>query len=435
MDSRTVPLGASSLAVQALRVLAIDGPDEGKGATSTGDALRVGTAEDNHLVLTDRAVSRVHLELSPSEEGVRVVDCSSTNGTRVGSTIIERATVPLETTIRLGRTSLKLTAAGEIAVPLHRTDQLAGLRGRSVGMRRVMDQVERAARSDVSVLVTGESGSGKELVARALHDLGARASGPFVTIDCGALAPSLVASELFGHEKGAFTGADRQHQGAFEQANGGTLFLDEIGELPTAMQAALLGALERRKLKRVGGTREVSFDVRVVSATHRDLWSEINTGRFRLDLYYRLAVVTLTVPPLRERADDIPMLVRHFLEHCGFDGDVDALIPPPRMLELCGHRWPGNVRELRNVVEATVAMGVASPTSGGPIAVSSGDDLIGSVLERPYKDARAVVLESFELRYLRGLLARAQGNVSRAAREAGLDRSHLTQLVQKHKLR
>src|SRR5262249_52464824 len=260
----------------------------------------------------------------------------------------------------------------EVTLELHDETQLAGVRGRSQAMRRLMSAVKRAAQSDVSVLVVGESGTGKELGARALHDLGPRANQPFVAVDCRALAPSLVASELFGHEKGAFTGADHQHVGAFERASGGTLFLDEIGELPLALQANLLGALERRKLRRLGGRTDITIDVRVVSATNCDVRSDVNAGAFRLDLYYRLAVVTLRLPPLRERAEDIDLLVEHFLREAGHDGPVSDLISDQTLKSLAAHHWPGNVRELRNMIEATLAMG--EPPALEPLAAGDGGD-------------------------------------------------------------
>ncbi|MCZ7683815.1 MAG: sigma 54-interacting transcriptional regulator [Sandaracinaceae bacterium] len=233
----------------------------------------------------------------------------------------------------------------------------SALIGRSEVMRRAMAWVKRAARSDASVLLVGESGTGKELVARAIHDDGKRAEQPFVTVDCGALAPTLVASELFGHEKGAFTGADRQRAGALEMANHGTLFLDEIGELPSELQPALLGALERRTFRRVGGQAEVPVDVRVIAATNRDLRSEVNSGGFRLDLYYRLAVLRLELPPLRARTGDVVLLIEHFLRERGSPGPVSELFSEAELAELSRHHWPGNVRELRNLVEATLALG------------------------------------------------------------------------------
>ena len=239
-----------------------------------------------------------------------------------------------------------------------------------------------------------------------------------------------MASELFGHERGAFTGADRQRVGAFERAHGGTLVLDEVGELSGELQTSLLGVLERRRFQRLGGSEEISVDVRVIAATHRDLYSEVNEGRFRLDLYYRLAVLRLEIPALRDRRPDIPLLVEHFLDELGVE-DRERHFPAERIEQLMAHHWPGNVRELRNVVEATVAMG--RPTTLGPPR-PRGAGLVVAV-EEPYGEARARVLEAFEKRYLTHLLKSAEGNVSEAARRGRMNRSHLFTLLRRHGLK
>ncbi|HEY1954732.1 MAG TPA: sigma 54-interacting transcriptional regulator [Polyangiaceae bacterium] len=431
-DDSTVREPARTLPVRGLRVEVTEGADASQSVVAASDAITIGTAERNDLVLSDRAVSRFHVELKRTPEGVLVVDHESTNGTFVGGVRIFRAVVPAGTELSLGKTVLRIRDEADVRLPLHEADTLAGLCGQSPAMRRLMAQVERAAKSDVSVLIVGESGTGKEVVARALHELGPRAAKPIVTVDCGALAPSLVASELFGHEKGAFTGADRQHVGAFEQADGGTLFLDEVGELPAQLQSSLLGALERRRFKRLGGRSEVEVDVRVVSATNRDLRGEVNRGAFRLDLFYRLAVVQLELPPLRDRAEDIPLLAEHFARAAGHDEPLAKLFPPQAMMELARHHWSGNVRELRNVVEATLAMG-ETPRLGASQSAPPG--ALGDVLELRYKDARARVLADFERAYLARLLDRTDRSVTRAAREAGLDRTHLSHLLHRHGLR
>ena len=432
----TTPDSRRGLPIRTLCVHVLEGPDAGLVHRAREDKLAVGTADGNDVVLTDASVSRYHVELSRGRSGVRIVDCGSTNGTLVHGLHVEAAEAPAGTVLQLGRTRLKVTDGDEVTLEVHDRDALAGLRGRAPVMRRLMSGVERAARSDVSVLVIGESGTGKELVARALHDLGPRADRPFVAVDCGALSPSLVASELFGHERGAFTGAEHQHVGAFERAHGGTLFLDEIGELPLALQATLLGALERRKLRRLGGRTDIAIDVRVVSATNRDVRGDVNSGAFRLDLYYRLAVVTLRLPPLRDRSEDLELLVAHFLREAGHDGPVDDLISPTTMRSLATHHWPGNVRELRNLIEATLAMG-EPPALTADVAGDSPDppDPIARVLGQPYRHARQHLLDEFERRYLTDLLARCGGNVSRAAREAQMNRSHLIELLQRHRLR
>ena len=417
------------LPVRSLHVDVIEGPDRGAHVEAGSETLTVGTAEGNDLVLGDATVSRYHLELVRAGEGVHVRDHASTNGTLYEGARLSDATVPPGSVLQLGNTKLKVIDGDRVTIELHDDDELGDIVGRTPLMRRLMARILRASRSDTPALLIGESGTGKELIARALHDSGPRERKPFVTVDCAALAPSLVASELFGHEKGAFTGADRQHVGAFERAHGGTLFLDEIGELPSTLQATLLGALERRSFRRVGGRREVEVDVRVVCATHRDLRREVNAGRFRLDLYYRIAVVVLQVPPLRDRMEDLPVLVERFLREAGHDGSVEEVIPPDVMAAFAAHRWPGNVRELRNVVEATLAMG-ETPELDPDLATED-----AGWMEQGYKEARAAVLHDFEARYLRKLVERSEGNVSRAARDARMDRTYLIKLLQKHGLK
>jgi DNA-binding NtrC family response regulator len=369
------------------------------------------------------------------EGGALLVDHGSTNGTFVSGIRVERGVVAPGSVLTLGRSQLAIRAGHDVSVELFEHERLGGLLGRAASMRRLMAQIEKAARSDAPVLVTGESGTGKEVIAESLHALGGRKGKAMVTVDCGSLAPTLVASELFGHERGAFTGADRQHIGAFERASGGTIFLDEIGELPQALQPALLGVLERRRFRRLGGKQDISVDVRVVSATHRDLREEVNAGTFRLDLFYRLAVIRLSVPPLRERIDDVPLLVEHFLREAGHDGPVSELISDAAMQQLCAHRWPGNVRELRNLIEATLAMGEPPALDETGRASKGETDLIGTLLDQTYKDARGALLEQFERRYLEHWLDKTGGNVSRFSRDARIDRSHLNDMLRRHRLR
>jgi DNA-binding NtrC family response regulator len=429
--------------VPSLRLAVTSGPDGGASCTSDAETVRVGTAAGNDLELTDPTVSRYHLELAAVEDGARVVDCGSTNGTWLGAARIERGLVPLGAELRIGQSSLRIHGGEPGVVQLHPEASFGELVGQSAVMRRLMSRLARIAESDAAVLLVGESGTGKELTAEALHAAGARSGGPFVAIDCGALSPSLVASELFGHERGAFTGADRLHVGAFERARGGTLLLDEIGELPVELQAHLLGALERQRIRRVGGATDVTIDARVIAATNRDLRAEVNVGRFRLDLYYRLAVVTVTIPPLREHPEDVALLVEHFLRESGYEGPVGAIFPPVLMKRLEAHAWPGNVRELRNLVAAMLVTGDV-PTLAGKAASVAPPSLSASMrppsglaleLDLPYKEARDVVQERFEAAYLQRLLARTRGNISRAAREAEMARSHLMDLMRKHGLR
>ncbi len=435
MAERTERHDRAEVSITTLNVHCVEGQDTGKSLTSDSEVVTIGSAQGNDLVLADPSVSRFHLELRREADGVRVIDHGSTNGTRVGAVRIERAVVAPGTTIALGRSAIRVQGGEERSVHLHPDARLGDLIGSSTAMRRLMAEVAKAARANVPVLIVGESGTGKEVVARTLHQQSDRRDGPYVTVDCGALTPTLVASELFGHERGAFTGADRRHVGAFESANGGTVFIDEIGELPPALQTSLLGVLERRRFRRLGGTADIAVDVRVVSATNRDLRAEVNANTFRLDLYFRLAVVTLRMPPLREHLDDLTLLVEHFLREAGAEGPVERWIGPAALRSLQEHRWPGNVRELRNVIEATLAMGEPPSLVRAAAPPSSAGDAIGPLLERPYKEARGTLLHEFESRYLTRLLERAKNNVSQAARDAGMDRTHLNDLLRRHGLR
>jgi DNA-binding NtrC family response regulator len=443
-EERTVPHGVTALPFRAVEIHVVHGPDAGRRFAAQSNTISVGTAEDNDLVLTDKTVSRYHLELTHLGERIQVQDHGSTNGTVIGKVSIERGTIAPGAVLTLGATQLRIDDGETVSVDVYNSDQLGPLRGRSAVMRRLMTWVERAAESDASVLVLGETGAGKEVVARAIHELSKRRDMPFEAVDCGALAPTLVASELFGHEKGAFTGAEAQYAGAFERAHRGTLFLDEIGELPQSLQAALLGALERRSFRRVGGTERIEVDVRVISATNRDLRVEVNSGALRQDLYYRIAVLKTVIPPLRERVEDIPLLVEHFLREAGHDGAVEDIVPPKAMQMLASHRWPGNVRELRNFVENALAMGEAPRLEAelGSASVEANDKSytfpslpISRLLKLRYKEARTKVVDEFEALYLAELLAAAEGNVSEAARTAKIHRSYLTQMLKRHGIR
>jgi DNA-binding NtrC family response regulator len=415
--------------VRALVATVVGGPDA-SATVSADDAIALGTATHNDLVLTDRSVSRCHLEIRRSEQGIVVTDLGSTNGTTIGPVSFAGATVTVTpgTVVGIGGTRIRIDDGEVHLVATPATTAIGGIRGASLAMRKLIGSVETLAGKDVPVLVLGESGTGKELVARALHDSGPRAAGPFVIVDCGALAPSLLTSELFGHEKGAFTGADRRHIGAFERAHGGTIVLDEVGELSAEHQSALLGVLERRRIRRVGGSQEIPIDARVVAATHRDLRAAVNDGSFRLDLFYRLAVVMLRTPPLRERPEDISVLVAHFLAEEGFEGSIEAAFSETEIDDLHRHPWPGNVRELRNVVAARVATG-ALPTLGEKEAATT------SAAIESYRDARARVLLEFERKYIADLLAAASGNIREAARIGRVDRSHLMDLMRRHGMR
>ena len=434
-DEETLRVGTEGQPVRGIHVEVQKGPDAGATLRVDTDELTIGTADGNGLVLTDPTVSRIHLTLSRRGDRVLVTDHDSTNGTYVGPCLLRGAAVAVRagTTLTLGETRL-LVDDGKIVMMEDGPEALGDLRGRDPAMRRLMGTVGRIASTDVPVLVLGESGTGKELIARAIHDHGPRRDRPFVTLDCAALTPTLFASELFGHERGAFTGADRQHIGACERASGGTLFLDEIGELPADMQGALLGVLQRRRLRRLGGREEIPVDFRLVAATNRDLHAEVNAGLFRLDLFYRIAVVRLSVPPLRERRADIRLLVEHFLAEAGHEGGIASVFDEETWSRLERHGWPGNVRELRNVVFGTLALGEPAPLAA-PDGVASGGDPVARVLDLPYREAKRHLLEEFEARYLRRRLDATGGQIKAAAQDAKMDRSYFMELMKRHGVR
>jgi len=403
-------------------------------ARVTGDTITIGTSEDNTLVLGDPAVSRYHLELRRTADGIAVIDLGSRNGTWIEGLRIDRATLPPGTRLRVGETILAIDDAGSsVAPPASDTPAIPELVGDSDAIRDVARLIHRLARVDSSVLIHGETGCGKEVVARALHAASPRRSHELVVVDCGSMPATLIASILFGHEKGAFTGADQRRSGAFERADRGTILLDEIGELPLEVQPALLGVLERRSFTRVGGSQEISVDVRILAATHRDLRAEVNAGRFRADLYYRLAVAKIAIPPLRERPEDIEPLVSHFVQRLT---GRDELGPLARALPaLRAHPWSGNVRELRNVVEAAIVMGELDLGSQPQPAVTTNPSAPPAQPIASYRDARAAAIQDFESSYLRELIERAGGNASEAARLARMDRPYLLTLLRKHGLR
>jgi DNA-binding NtrC family response regulator len=395
-----------------------------------GEVCRIGTHSSNDLVLRDPAVSRFHCKLTRDGSIWRVQDNGSLNGTTLDGVRIRDAELGAEGTIGVGDCRLHVRAAeGTDEVTLPSAQSFGALIGASVAMLKLFAVLEKIAASDINVLVEGESGTGKEIVASEIFQRGPRSERPFVIVDCGAISPNLVESELFGHVRGAFTGAERDRTGAFEAADGGTVFLDEIGELPLELQPKLLRALEAREIRRLGEVRARKVNVRVIAATHRDLEREVNRGRFREDLYFRLAVMNVRVPPLRERVEDIPLLIRGFLATLGVSDDGD-LFGPQVLTDLAEHDWPGNVRELRNYVERTVVLREPQPATRRQ-AGASGDVDLGA----PFKLAKDAAVSAFERTYLTALLETAGGNVSKAARSGGMDRMYLHRLIQKHGLR
>jgi len=392
----------------------------------------LGSGKGCDMAVRERTVSREHAELSLVPEGVRVRDLGSRNGTFYMGQRVESMIVAPGARLRLGKAGIQIDPDIEalgIEAPLYAGDAYRGMVGRSAAMRRVFAMLQRLEGSLVTVLVTGASGVGKELVARALHEGSRVASGPLVTVNCGALPRELVASELFGHKKGAFTGAIDTRRGAFVAADGGTLFLDEIGELPLEVQPMLLRALETGEVRAVGMDRAHRVRVRIVGATHKNLAEEARAGTFREDLYYRLAVVRVPVPPLSDRIDDIEPLARAFASAVGVEELPAAVIE-----QLKARAWPGNVRELRNAVSTYAAIGIIPDTTvprGSLLEVALREHVD---FDRPYVDQKDTLVDRFTEQYLRALLAHTAGNQSAAARIAGLDRGYLGRLLARYGL-
>ncbi len=432
MADETVPRDSAwtSLTLPSLAIRVVEGPDAVTERVTGRRSFTVGTGEDNDVVLTDRSVSRHHLSFEAGPDSIVVRDLDSTNGTTMDGVRIVVAIAEPGRRLRIGATTLELAAAhSPLSIPLSDRDRFGGLVGKSVAMRELYAVLERGAESDASVLLSGETGTGKELAAEAIHEASPRRDGPFVVVDCGAIPPALFESELFGHVRGAFTGAVRDQKGLLVEAHGGTIFLDEIGELPPEAQPKLLRALERRTVRPVGATKPVSIDVRVVAATHRDLSAEVNRGGFREDLYFRLAVLRIQLPPLRDRMSDLPELVRLFVERIAPEqvGECDAIVRALR------HRsFPGNVRELRNAVEELLVLGGLGLGHGlpGPATDLSGG-FPDQLFDLSYKEASDAALALFQRGYVARLLEKNEGNVSRAARDADMSRRYLQTLIQR----
>jgi len=424
--------------------LVVLSPETGK---PVGDPLPIGprpcvVGRGDHcsVVLADPRASTSHCELVATDKGVLVRDLDSRNGTHVNQVRLERNSgvyLTADARLRCGQTWLAFQSAGREQVPISTSGAFGPLVGRSVAMRRIYAQLAKIAPHELSVLVTGETGTGKELVAQAIHHASRRREGPFVTLDCTTIPTSLAESKLFGHEKGAFTGAVAKHVSPFLHARGGTLFFDELGELPTDIQPKLLRALEARQIQSVGSNRYETTDVRVVAATRRNMHAEMNAKRFRDDLYYRFAQVVIEVPPLRERPEDIPDLVARFLADLGDPGALGR-IDKPTMDVLLRHDWPGNVRELRNVVVASHAQ-----SEGGPIQVkellrarTTGIDLADRISSsQSFHVRKRELLDTFERDYFMKLRGETLGNLSEMSRRSGLSRPQVREYLDRHGLR
>jgi DNA-binding NtrC family response regulator len=436
------PLSAAARPAPA-KLVVVSGPDAGLEIDLDGK-VHAGTSGDNELTLGDEHVSRRHATFARVAGHVVVTDEGSLNGTFINGTRIKEAEAPLGSVVHLGRRTAVAVRPRWYAreVPPSARPAFGGLLGQSIAMREVFGILERVAPTDLTVLIEGETGTGKEVAARSIHDASPRAGGPYVVFDCGAVQPHLAESELFGHKKGAFTGAIADRAGAFQRAGGGTLCLDEIGELPLELQPNLLRVLETCEMRSVGDDVTRKVDVRVIAATNRELRAEVARGAFREDLFHRLDVVRVRIPPLRHRPEEIPLLVGHFLR-----GRIDPQETPEgeNLRRLMAYPWSGNVRELRNTLLRAAAM--ATRPGGPPPRFSGlvfnlgaapespttiGNAFPGVETPLPYKDAKERLLAAFERAYVEAALERHDGNITRAAEAAGLSRKHLRELARRY---
>jgi two-component system, NtrC family, nitrogen regulation response regulator GlnG len=405
--------------------------DRGKSLKLEVGHAVVGSDDNCDLILFDTSVSRRHMRVTIHAKGVEISDLGSTNGVRYLDNRIQSITMEVGGRLYLGRTVLDVLPLPRSTLNSPFTDDRYGaLVGISATARELFGQLKLLEKTDAPVLIQGETGTGKELIAQAMHDHSARHARPYVVIDCANLSKDLVGSELFGHVKGAFTGASSDRAGAFEEAAGGTVFLDEIGELPLELQTNLLRILEVGEIKRLGQSTYRKVDVRVLAATHRDLTQRVAEGRFREDLYFRLSVFTVDVPPLRERSEDLDFLIQTLQERMGLDATPLAA---EAMSHFRRHLWPGNIRELRNALQRFHVLGDLPRPKKEKSAEQelSAEFSIDTTGEFTVEKER--VLRVFESAYLKDVVGRTK-NISDAARDAGISRKQMRELLKRHKL-
>ncbi len=442
--------------IRGIRVTVVSGPDVGVDSVLALNRGILGRSQGCDVRLSDPTISAFHVELHAVDDqaAIHVKDLSSRNGTRYAGARIEAALLPSGATVEVGSSVVRIQLDAAVETPLPDIHSFGELRGRNGAMREMFSTLQRLARTELSILIEGQTGTGKELAARAVHDASLYGQGPFAVLDCTAIPSTLAESVLFGHERGAFTGASERRIGIFEAAEGGTVFLDEVGELPLELQPKLLRVLERREVVRVGSTTPKPVQVRVISATWRDLRQMINHGRFREDLYYRLAQARVTIPPLKERADDIPTLVYHFLQRLPPNTQGARAISPEALQELMRREYAGNIRELKSAVERAAMMAEGAVITPADLAferILSGERAKAQTISAPtavappgsdpqqpltpFKDAKRTLIDEFEKDYLQRLLHRTGDNLSRAAALAGIERHYLRDLFRKHGLR
>ena len=414
--------------------LVIKGPDRGESVRlQENKPVYFGSAPTCEMMLTDKTVSRRHMSAELVADEVIVRDNDSTNGTFIQGSRFKEINVGFGAEVKLGRTVVKFLPDEEVVEPEPSTEESFGhLLGSDTKMRQMFKLLQDVAATDATVLIEGETGTGKELIAEEIHNHSLRRNGPFVVFDCGAVPRELIESALFGHVKGSFTGAITDRRGAFAEAHGGTIFLDEIGEMALDLQPSLLRALDKRAVRKVGANQYEKIDVRVVAATNRDLRSEVAKKSFREDLYYRLAVIRVSVPPLRERGTDIPLLVNHFVQQ--FSSERTLHVTADDMAHVQRHSWPGNVRELRNTIERACLLSHGDTLNVDDAMTDETSPALGIRTDLPFKEAKGQLVEMFEREYIEDLMRRHKMNLSAAAREAQIDRKHLRELIRKYGL-
>lgn len=434
------------------------GTDEQQEQVFDQNVITIGALNDNDVVLDDDTVSRHHCRIVQEDDGYVIVDLDSTNGTHINGVHIREAYLSANLVVTVGNTDIKFCPVDEqVPVEPSKAERLGNIVGRSVAMREIFDILKKISPTSATVVIEGETGTGKEVVAHTIHQMSRRADEPFIVFDCGAVPESLIESELFGHEKGSFTGAIMSRKGLFEMAQGGTIFLDELGELALDLQPKLLRVLEQREVRRVGSNEPIPIDVRIIAATNQSLEDAVREGTFRQDLFYRLSVVRLFLPALRERIEDIPLLINHFLETMDCNVDADGRqklhgVAPDALKALRAYRWPGNVRELANVVERACSFAETEMLqrrnlpdyitdmdgANAGLFAEQADEQWSEVPSRrelqqkPFKQAKEKWISSFERDYLSELLERHGGNISAASREADIDRKYFRTLMTKY---
>lgn len=438
--------GGAVISLRKCQLAVVDGGDKGKKYALVKPITKIGKKENNDFIVDDKTVSRNHMVIEYAADSFLLRDLESTNGTFLNGNKVKEAYLVPGDRIRVGNTTMEFIAFDEkVKIEPSKNEFYGAMVGCSQKMRQIFGILEKISPTFATVIVEGETGTGKDLVARAIHENSPRKGHPFVVFDCSSVAPNLIESELFGHEKGSFTGAVKSRRGAFEEANTGTIFLDEIGELTLDLQPKLLRALESREIKRVGANIPIPIDVRVICATNRTLRKEVTEGRFREDLYYRLSVVKISLPSLRERPEDIPLILEKFLRDGKFNKKPDGTLRITRVEDdalrvLQRYQWLGNVRELQNIVERATAIAEKDTITKESIEFVFSEmdneedhtEKMQVVKDIPFKQAKQKIVEVFERDYLVDLLRRNNYNLSKAAREAKIDRKHIRNLLKKY---